>query len=269
MISRVCILIALITLTPLSWAAPASKLIPFWNHSNDKNFSTIDHSRWQTFLDAYLIADDPYDINLMDYGSVSTQDHIALKLYIDDLVSLDPRTFHKAVQKAYWINLYNALTVDLILDNYPLQSITQLGRKFFSFGPWNDTSITVVGKKLSLNDIEHGILRPIFKDERIHYAVNCASVSCPNLSGTAFTARNTEKQLDLAARGYINHPRGVEVLGDTLLLSSIYDWYKDDFGDEASLRNHLIKYAEPELAEQLREPNLIIEYGYNWELNSI
>lgn len=99
-----------------------------------------------------------------------------LKRYIQQMASLDPRDYKKQEQFAYWVNLYNALTVQLVLDNYPTSSIKKLGKGFFSFGPWDDDIIRVAGKKLTLNDIEHRILRPIWRDKRIHYVVNCASL---------------------------------------------------------------------------------------------
>lgn len=183
----------------------------------------------------------------------------------------DPRRYKKIEQKAYWINLYNALTVQLILDNYPVKSITKLGEGLFSFGPWDDPAATIRGKTLSLNDIEHKILRPIWKDQRIHYAVNCASYSCPDLSAMAFTANNTEELLEEGASAYINHPRGVGVDGDDLLLSSIFDWYLVDFGDsQETLVQHLKHYAKPALKQKLaafERNGGDIDHDYNWDLN--
>ena len=267
---KIFIALLFLVLPAISSAAPSSKLIKFWDASLESNSYQVDHSAWQQFLDDYLIGDDPYDISLFDYEAVSIEDRIALKIYIDGLAEQDPRGYARIEQKAYWINMYNALTVDLILDNYPIASITELGNKFFSFGPWNDNVISVAGKKLSLNDIEHGILRPLFKDERIHYAANCASIGCPNLASQAFTSDNIEELLELGARGYINHIRGLEIQGDTLILSSIYKWYQVDFGSLVDLRKHFIKYADPALAEQLKAGGIKnIQYQYNWELNSL
>jgi len=124
------------------------------------------------------------------------------------------------------------------------------------------------GESLSLNDIEHRILRPIWQDPRIHYAVNCASFSCPNLRGTAFTAGNLEAILDQAARSYVNSRRGVALAGGRLTLSSIYDWYASDFGrNEAEILAHLRQYAKPELASQLAAFKGRINYAYDWSLN--
>ena len=124
------------------------------------------------------------------------------------------------------------------------------------------------GREISLNDIEHRILRPIWKDPRIHYAVNCASLGCPNLSGTPFTAANKEELLDQAAADYVNHPRGVAFVKGRLRLSSIYDWYGVDFGsDETERLAHLQQYATRDLAEALMNYSGRIKYDYEWDLN--
>ncbi|GAB2189056.1 DUF547 domain-containing protein [Sessilibacter sp. MAH1] len=248
-------------------AAPTSELIDFWDESDEENTNTIDHSKWQTVLDAYLVSNHPSGINRFNYKAVSKADKSALESYINDLKKTDPREYSLAEQKAYWINLYNALTVNLILDNYPVKSITKLGG-FFSFGPWDKEIITIEGETLTLNNIEHGILRPIWKDNRIHYAVNCASMGCPNLSATAFTAENTEALLDQSAKDYVNHTRGVKIEGDKMQVSSIYEWYKVDFGGtDASLIEHLKLYAEPQLQEKLNSFSGKITDSYDWSLN--
>ena len=150
--------------------------------------------------------------------------------YIEQLAGIDPRAYRRIEQKAYWINLYNALTVKLIVDHYPVGSITTLGKTLGAFGPWDDHLITLAGQTLSLNDIEHRILRPLWKDPRIHFAVNCASYGCPDLQDIAFTAENIETLLNKAATDYLSHPRGAHFDGDELVLSSIFDWYAEDFG---------------------------------------
>ncbi|MFT6121996.1 MAG: hypothetical protein ACJAWS_000514 [Oleiphilaceae bacterium] len=244
-----------------------------WLSSDETNKTIIEHRLWQNILDKYLVSNASSGVNLFDYKQVSSIDKLTIEKYLKNLQVKDPRTYNKAVQKAYWINLYNALTVQLILDNYPVESITKLGDKFFSFGPWDDEATKVAGAALSLNDIEHKILRPIFKDPRIHYAVNCASYSCPDLSSQAFTSSNTEQLLEKGAHDYINHQRAVMFEGNDLLLSSIYDWYLVDFGDNsASLLKHLMQYAAGDLKQKLitfdvKSDN--IDHHYDWQLNEV
>ncbi len=115
---------------------------------------------------------------------------------------------------------------------------------------------------------EHGVLRPIWRDPRIHYALNCASIGCPNLAGRAYTRDHLERLLEEGARDYVNHPRGAVWQDSELRVSSIYDWYQEDFGGtEAGVLGHLLRYARPELAERLRGYAGPIDYDYDWSLN--
>ena len=171
-------------------------------------------------------------------------------------------------QYAYWINLYNATTVKIILQEYPVKSILDISFDLLSSGPWQEPLLEVEGQPLSLDDIEHEILRPLFKDNRIHYAVSCASMGCPNLQRVAFTAGNLEELLEQGAQQYINHPRGVSIRGGSLAVSSIYDWYGEDFGDsEQELINHFLAYAKDDLKIKISSADGISEYVYDWALN--
>ena len=244
----------------------------YWDKSNEVTSQDIDHSQWQYILNRYLIVGkNKTEINWFNYKNVTNEDKLILKQYLVTLQEINPLQHTKAQQQAYWINLYNAQTVQLILDNYPVKSITKLGERFFSFGPWDDDAVTINDKTLSLNEIEHEILRPIWKDPRIHYAVNCASYGCPNLSATAFTGNNTEQLLTAGAYAYINHPRGVTVKGHDLEVSSIYKWYSEDFGqDDNALIEHLKRYANPTLKQALilfQQSPGDIDYEYDWRLN--
>ena len=132
--------------------------------------------------------------------------------------------YSRREQKAFWINLYNALTVRLVAESYSVGSIRDIA------SPFDTKVVEVEGQPLSLNDIEHRILRPIWSDARIHYAVNCAAIGCPNLLPVAFTGPNTGQLLELAAHGYINHRRGARIEDGGLIVSKIYGWFTEDFG---------------------------------------
>jgi hypothetical protein len=208
-------------------------------------------------------------IHRFDYAGVTDGDRVRLKGYIDQLAAIDPRKFPRAEQRAYWINLYNALTVEVVLQDYPVRSIRDIDGGLFGSGPWKKQLVVVAGQPLTLNDIEHRILRPIWRDPRTHYAVNCASLGCPNLAAEVYTAANMERQLDKAARAYINHPRGVSLENGRLTLSSIYNWFDVDFGkSDAAVLEHLAQYAELELARQLGRYDGRIRYDYDWRLNT-
>ncbi len=248
-------------------SAPKKELLPEWQQSQESSTQQVDHSDWDSLLARYVTTKNRQ--TYFNYKGVSADSLNMLDRYLQSLVSLDPLLLNRAEQKAYWINLYNAATVRLVLKHYPVRSITKLGKGLFSFGPWDDNLLTINDRALSLNDIEHGILRPVYNDERIHYAVNCASLSCPNLLPVAFTAQNMEVLLEQAAADYINHPRGAMVVDGELVLSTIYRWYQVDFGQsEADVLHHLQQYAEPALQSQLSNINTDdIQYEYNWSLN--
>lgn len=255
-------------------AQPKSELIPEWDASNEKNDAHVDHGAWQETLNEYLHAHDS-GVNRFDYAALkaNAKGTARLATYLNYLQGLNPTDYSRAEQKAYWINFYNAWTVRIVRDAYPVDSIRDIGKGFlsslFSPGPWDDAHVRVAGRDLTLDDIEHGILRPIWRDNRIHYAVNCASYGCPNLLPTAFTAANTEALLEAAARAYVNHPRGVDFAGgDSLVVSSLYKWYAEDFGGtEEGVLKHLVRYAEKPLADRLRNFSGTVGYEYDWRLN--
>ena len=253
--------------------AVAQEHAEFWSARDDANAATIDHSAWQAVLDAHLRTDHPSGIHRFDYAALQANAAHRQRLdkYLAALQAIDPRAYAAAEQKAYWFNLYNALTVRLVTASYPVKSIRDLGEAWLSIGPWDDAAAVVAGRELTLNDIEHEILRPIWQDARIHYGVNCASLGCPNLLPAAFTAANTERLLEEAAKEYVNHPRGVRWADDgrSVVVSGVYDWYQEDFGgDEAGVLRHLARYAEADLAERLRAFRGDIDYSYDWALNA-
>ncbi|MGR5152992.1 DUF547 domain-containing protein [Photobacterium swingsii] len=240
------------------FAAPKADLWPYWQSSDEANSMPINHQLWQQTLNHYIVQQG--EQTLISYHQIDQEGKWQLDRYIREMSKLNPLAYRKAEQFAYWVNLYNALTVKLIVDNYPVKSITKLGG-LFSFGPWDDEVVTVNGKKLTLNDIEHRILRPIWQDKRIHYAVNCASLGCPNLQPHAFTASNSNHLLDLAAKQFINSKKGVLSTNNKTQLSSIYDWYQADFGDTTQLQQHLNQYRTTPVVLKT------IDYDYDWALN--
>ncbi|NCO52062.1 MAG: DUF547 domain-containing protein [Deltaproteobacteria bacterium] len=251
-----------------AFAAPKAELWPYWLANTPQNVTAVDHSAWADFLQEYVRVASDGTPNRLRYTAVSSDDAQALGDYLTLLAAVKVTQLNRAEQKAYWINLYNALTVKVVLDNFPVKSIREVKSGWFSAGPWDLKLIRVEGFELSLNDIEHRILRPIWKDNRIHYAVNCASMGCPDLQAKPFTAANSETLLDQAAVAYVNSPRGLRFVDDTLVLSRIYDWYQADFGgNEAALKNYLQTLAAPDLAARLRSFTGAISYDYDWTLN--
>ncbi|MGB0411245.1 MAG: DUF547 domain-containing protein [Pikeienuella sp.] len=228
-----------------------------------------DYTVWAGFLNAYIKAT-PGSVTLVDYaGALADGADAALSAWLAETQQIDPATLRKPAQMAWWINLYNAVTVDLVLKHYPVKTIRKINGGWFDLGPWGDEVVTVNGQRLSLNDIEHRILRPIWRDPRIHYAVNCASIGCPDLAAEPWRAEGLEGRLDDAARAYVNHPRGVRIEGGNLIVSSIYDWFAADFGNnDAEVIAHLRRYGAAPLRDQLQGRTSIDGDDYDWSLNA-
>jgi hypothetical protein len=199
----------------------------------------------------------------------------ALDAWIAGAAGRRPSAMAREEAFAYWANLYNALTLKVVLERYPVRSIRDIRSTGVPldpkgwFGPWRTRLVTVEGRRMSLDDIEHETMRPAFRDPRVHYAVNCASIGCPNLWPRAWRAATLERELDAAAAAFVNHPRGVTVLADgRLRVSSIYAWFREDFGgSEAGVVAHLRRHAAPALAARLTERTAIGEDAYDWALN--
>lgn len=250
-------------------AAPKSELWQHWTENDPDSVLRVDHSAWDRLLKAYL-TNGPDGVTLVRYSRVSATDRQTLNDYIRQLTQTAVSRLNRSEQKAFWINLYNALTVKVILEHYPVKSIRaiDISPGFFSDGPWGKKLASVEGEKISLDDIEHRILRPVWKDPRVHYGVNCASIGCPNLQAEAYTAENTDALLDKGAREFVNSPRGARIENGKLTVSSIYVWFVSDFGGtDAGVIDHLKKYAHPDLRARLEKIDRISDNQYDWTLN--
>ena len=169
-------------------------------------------------------------------------------------------------QIAYWINVYNAFTLKLILKHYPVESIKDIaGNIPFVNTPWDVKFIKIGGEEYDLNNVEHGILRKQFDEPRIHVAVNCASVSCPRLRMEAYEGESLDQQLDDQSDYFINQSGKNVIKKEELKLSKIFDWYGGDFDEKyGSPLGFVKKYAGQEIAD---DPN-VTYIDYNWKLNS-
>jgi len=252
------------------YAAPKANLWPYWQNHDPDSVVLVDHGRWDSILHQYVETGYPSGINRFHYKRVSKEDLQSLQDYLHDMQEVNVSSLNRSEQKAYWINLYNALTVEVVLTHYPVASIRDINISpgIFTRGPWDAKLLTIEGQQVSLNDIEHRILRPLWRDNRIHYAVNCASLGCPNLQPEAFTSRNTETLLQKAAHEFINHPRGVSFDSNGMRVSSIYFWFREDFGgSEKGIIAHLQKYLSPENLAQLNSGKKRLSHRYDWKLN--
>ncbi len=193
-----------------------------WREHDEGSAMQVDHGKWEAFLLNYLRpgAD---GVHRVAYGKVRDRDRRALSNYVDVMSKVDIVRYPRSEQMAYWINLYNALVVKLVLDHYPIASIRKLERSGAGSknSPWNRPLIVVGGTSLSLNDIENHILKPIWNDPRIHYAMTCAAVGCPNLQPMPFSGAELDQQLSDAAMAYVNDPRCIEIENGELHVSSL------------------------------------------------
>jgi hypothetical protein len=250
-------------------AAPKAELWQRWQTHDPASAAQIDHSDWSRLIAAYTDLS-PARVTRFDYGGVSKADRSALDAYVARLSATPISRFNRREQLAYWVNFYNALTVKVILDHYPVVSIRDIDISpgWFADGPWGAKLVTVEGEKVALDDIEHRILRPIWKDPRIHYVVNCASGGCPDIPPLAMTADNAEKLLNDGAARYVNHPRGVTAMNGRIVVSSIYSWFAADFGGtEASVLDHIRRFATPDLKTRLKGRDDYDGHAYDWTLN--
>ncbi|MBO9409441.1 DUF547 domain-containing protein [Shimia sp. R9_1] len=243
-------------------------LSPGFALAEDTTRARVDHTAWDSFLGIY-VRQDAYGINRVAYGEVTDADRQKLQGYLAELAQTEVEVLTREQQLAFWINLYNAETVELILQHYPVTSIRDITDGALSFGPWDRPVTTVDGQALTLNDIEHRIIRPIFDEPRIHYALNCAAVGCPNLMNRAWRAATLERDLEAAERAYVNDDRGVRVdPNGALTLSKIYIWFQEDFGaNEREVLDRLQKVADPERAAAISARKGVRRYAYDWSLN--
>jgi len=240
-----------------------------WQKNDPASAQRIDHGAWDRLLKQYVIGH-PSGINRVRYQDIHVDEQKLLKNYLQALQGIVISTYNRKEQQAYWINLYNAFTVDLVLSRFPVASIrdVNISPGLLARGPWGAKLLSVEGEKVSLDDIEHRILRPIWHDNRIHYAVNYASLGAPNLQPTAYTGENTEALLDKGGKEFVNHPRGVALTGGKLKVSSIYVWFQEDFGGDAEgLMEHWLTYANPVLAAGLEKYQGGLGHEYDWRLN--
>lgn len=222
--------------------------------------ATVDHRLYGQLLQRHV------HNGVVDYGGLKRQEAL-LDKYLDHLAGIDPDGLPDKERFAFYINAYNAWTLKLILDHYPgIKSIKDAGS--FWQSPWKKKIARIDGGLLTLDEIEHDILRPQFRDPRVHFAVNCASKGCPPLFGVPFNGHDLDNQLDRVTRSFINDPVRYRMDGDILYVSRIFKWFGEDFDDDPI--GFFRKYADGKLKSELqaRSENLRVKFlDYDWSLN--
>ena len=235
----------------------------------------IDHTQWDNLLKKHVSQE----------GNVNYKGFIADKTLLEEylgLLSTNPpnKTWTKEEQLAYWINAYNAFTVKLIVDHYPVQSIKDIKKGVvFINSVWDMEFFTIGGKKMNLNDIEHGIIRKEFKEPRIHFAVNCASFSCPPLRNEAFTASQLDEQLSDQTKNFLADTRKNQLSNaKQITISNIFKWYSTDFTNKGffsrffgkkNREKQLIQFIAPYTVTPLNKDTKIEYMKYDWSLNEV
>lgn len=219
----------------------------------------VTHELFDELLQRHVSAD-----GRVNYNGFA-EDSVEFQTYLNLLSSAHPNeSWTSDERKAYWINAYNAFTIQLILNNLPVESIKDIGGAIYKVNTsWDIRFIMIEGVDYDLNNIEHDKLREEWTDPRIHFAIVCASASCPRLANHAYTAEGLDAQLDEAARSFINDPRR-NTLGEKAELSRIFKWFKGDFTDVSpSLVDYINQYADLQLPEDAD-----IDFDdYDWSLN--
>lgn len=223
-----------------------------------------DHARWDSLLRMHVSP-----LGIVDYQGFIA-DSTRLDAYLEELSRSDPAAegHTENERKAFWINAYNAFTVRLITRYYPLASIRDIGARFkipFVNTPWDLKFITIGSEKLDLNNIEHGKLRAGFGDPRIHFAIVCASVSCPRLLDRAYLPVTLDAQLDQAARDFLADETRNQIDPHHPRISKIFSWYKGDFTHGLSLIDFINRYAPQQIDKKARLHYL----DYDWSLNGL
>lgn len=224
-----------------------------------------DHAAWTRILGKYVS-----DQGLVDYKGLIKEDKKALNGYIDSLEACSKSEFSewtREQQMAFLINAYNAYTIKTIVDNYPVKSIRSIGFVPGSIFRKKQFNLPVLGKEIALDTIEHENLRPKYKDPRVHFAVNCASASCPQLRNEAYTGEKLDAQLDEQGKFFLGDKSKNRLKGDVAELSMIFKWFAEDFKKEGGAAKFAAQFAEGDLKTAL-ESNPKIEYlTYDWSLN--
>lgn len=229
------------------------------------------HQKFDAILSEIIFTDGKQ--SLVNYSKL-IDSPAKLNAYLKELSLVTKKEFHtfsKDERLAFLINSYNAFTLKLIIDHFPVKSIKDIGSLFQS--PWKKDFFYFLGEKSHLDKIEHEMIRKVFKEPRIHFAVNCASIGCPSLMEKAFTGKNLENELEKMTKNFLSNPlkNKINTKEKIIYLSKIFDWYEKDFNDKGGVLKFVAKYLSTDLKtkSQIENGEYRIEYlDYDWKLNS-
>jgi hypothetical protein len=266
------LVLATVALAMTACSAPAAELfdgaiVSELTEGQQSGTATFDHSAFDELLKAHVRVEQ----GQVDYVGLKA-DEARLDAYVQAIATVDLRTLGADEQHALLINAYNAYTLKLILEHYPVGSIRDISN------PWKTERYVVGSHTLSLDNIEHNLIRPIFKDPRIHFAVNCAAKDCPPLRAAAYTGAGLDAELEAATRAVLGSSRFVRVDGDRLMVTKLFEWYGGDFTDKsfkghaATIPAYVARYASPEVKSFIENRNnapTVRFMDYDWSLNDV
>lgn len=238
----------------------------FFSSCKVKQYSSsskpIQHTQWSALLKKHV--DETGKVNYQGF----IQDSVQLNSYLDLLRTHHPNpdNWSKDEQLAYWLNAYNAFTVKIVADHYPTASIKDIKNGIpFVNTVWDIKFIKIEEAVYDLNNIEHGIVRPYFDEPRVHFALNCASISCPRLRNEAYTANQLEQQLSDQARYFLANPVKNNITNpNAIQISKLFSWFKGDFTQK---ENSVIEFLNQYAPIQINENAKVEHLDYNWQLN--
>ncbi|MFP4599625.1 MAG: DUF547 domain-containing protein [Persicimonas sp.] len=235
------IALSMLLVAPSAWAA-----------------DVVDTDGFGTLLEKYVDAN-----GQVDYAAwhESKKDRARLDAFLDEVAKAKPDTRSKKAQLAFYINAYNAVVLDSVLDKWPVKSVMK------EDGFFKKQEHTVADKKLTLDALKHKLIRPRFKEPRIHFVLVCAAKSCPRLRQTPMTEKNLEASLEAAAKEFI--PKATKVSGKKVTTSQLFNWFSDDFkAAEGSVEAYLAKYVDGKAKKVLESGEAKVEFSeYDWAIN--
>ena len=248
-------------------AAIEMKLIEFWNDSEPLGVINVDHAPFEEILQKYVDQGHPSGVSRFNYDGVTDDDAAKLQAYVDYLQLLEPRQLNEPEAKAYWINLYNSATLNMVVDAYKNGRVTKVQARGLPARRWRRDIITIAQQDLSLNDILNGVIRPMYRDPRTHFALFFCTLGGPDMPTEVLNGDNNDELLDKFQADYLAQSRAVRIEEGELVLSEMFKDYDTDFADDFP---SLISYLQQNVPEPVA--NAIsgvteVRFEYDWTLN--
>ena len=261
------LVVAIVMMAILQTVSPlvlAKDIRGYFAQNNQASDAVVDHEEFNQFLSQRILSLED-GVNRLHYREILKDNKDVLKPYLAQMAQIEVTNYNRKEQLAYWINLYNAIVINMVLQEYPIKTIKDVK------SPWRSKQITVENHALSLDNIEHGIIRAVFQDFRIHFAINSAAYGSGVLRQTVYTGDNLERNLEQVTKEFLSHDRGLSITGKRVQVSTIFKWYRDDFGDsDAGILALIKRYTSDAKRTQLGNRKIVrFNYKFDWQLNDI